>query len=158
LKRVSHETAWTQVGRNAEMVGWTDCYLARCPYPLTVGLERFHTPQGLKYAVLIRHQEAGTAVSPDLRAWFAEYNQRGDVEAGIKQSKTVFHIQHPLSRSRVGMQIQVALTLFAANFVGWARAWLVERLQTARLGQETRFQQVKILARQAANSAAWVEW
>ncbi|HUS16448.1 MAG TPA: hypothetical protein VM536_15735 [Chloroflexia bacterium] len=39
------------------------------------------------------------------------------MEARIKQVKTVFHVQHPMRRSRIVTQIQVALTLFAANFV-----------------------------------------
>src|SRR5947209_16395884 len=87
------------------------------------------SPQGLKYSVLLRNQEEATSPCPDLREWFSSYNARQTIEAGNKQSKTVFKVQHLWSQSAVGMQIQVALTLFAANFVGWAGVWLRPRLQ-----------------------------
>jgi hypothetical protein len=151
------ETAWTRVGQNAAMIGWTNYTLPTCPYPVTVGLERFHTPQGLKYAVLLRSPDDPTAPCPDLRAWFREYNRRGTIEAGIKQSKTVFHVQHPMSRTRSGMQIQVALTLFAANFVTWAQTWLQERRIAGQGRVSTGFARVKHLVRIAANSPAVVE-
>jgi hypothetical protein len=155
--QVPDETAWTRVGQNAAMIGWTNYTLTTCPYPVMVGLERFHTPQGLKYAVLVRSQDDPTAPCPDLRAWFREYNGRGTIEAGIKQSKTVFHVQHPMSRSRIGMQIQVALTLFAANFVTWIQMWLRERLIAGQSGVSACFACVKHIVRIVANSPAMVE-
>jgi len=94
LKRVPADTAWTRVGQNAELVSWSEYQLTTCPYPLMVGLECFHTPQGLQYAVLLRSQPA-----PTLRGWFHEYNARQTVEAGIKQSKTVFHVPIPTPNS-----------------------------------------------------------
>ena len=157
LARLTPATVWTRVGKNAEMVGWTDYQLSTCPYPLTVGLERFHTPQGLKYAVLLRNPAGPAGGSPDLQAWFQRYNERGDIEAGIKQSKTVFHLQHPLSRQAIGMQIQVALTLFAANFVQWAARWLHERLLVTQGWGAAWFASVKHMVRIAANSPAVVE-
>jgi hypothetical protein len=57
---------WTRVGQNAEMLGWTNYQMQTCPYALTVGLERFYTPQGLKHSVLVRSQESPTAPLPDL--------------------------------------------------------------------------------------------
>jgi hypothetical protein len=129
VARLTPETVGTRVGKNAEMVGWTNYPMRNCPYPLTVALERFHTPQGLKYSVLVRDQATPTTPCPDLREWFASYNGRQTSEAGIKQSKTVFKVQHLGSRGAVGMQIQALLTLFAANFVAWAREWLTEHVQ-----------------------------
>jgi hypothetical protein len=156
-ERCTADTVWTRVGRNAEMVGWTNYYLRSCPYPLTVGLERFHSPQGLKYSVLLRNQEAATAHCPDLREWFSNYNARQTIEAGNKQSKTVFKVQHLWSHSAVGMQIQVALTLFAANFVGWAGVWLQPRLQPGTASAARAMRRPKHLVRVAANSPAEVE-
>lgn len=156
-KQVPDATAWTRVGQNAEMLGWTNYTLTTCPYPVTVGLERFHTPQGIKYAVLIRSQDNPTEPCPDLRTWFQEYNGRGDIEAGIKLEKTVLHGQHPMSRSRIGLQIQLALTLFAANFVAWARPWLQERLIAGQGRADVCWARVKHLVRTAANSPALVE-
>lgn len=69
-KRVGSETSWMRVGDNAEMVAWTGYHLRHCPHPLTVGLERFHTPKELLPAVLIRSQEGPQAACPDLREWF----------------------------------------------------------------------------------------
>lgn len=157
LKQVTPETVWTRVGKNAEMVAWPEYTLPQCPYPLVAGLERFHTPHGMKYAVLLRNPEPGAGRVVELPQWFAEYNQRGTIEAGIKQSKTVFRVQHPMSRSRIGMHIQLALTLFAANFLTWVRPWLMDRLSTAKAVSMQILQQVKTLVRIAANSAGWLE-
>jgi hypothetical protein len=157
LARLPAQTGWTPVGQNAAMVGFTNYTLSTCPYPLTVGLERFQTADGPKYAVLLRSEAEPSSDCPDLRAWFKRYNERGDIEAGIKQGKTVFHVQHLWSRQRIGMQIQIALTLFAANFVQWAAAWLGERL-VARPGQwAAALQSVKRAVRSAANAPALVE-
>lgn len=79
------------------------------------------------------------------------------MEAAIKQGKTVFHVQHLFSRQRVGMQIQVALTLFAANFVQWAAAWLEERLLARQGPLAAALQSVKRAVRSAAHAPAVVE-
>jgi hypothetical protein len=120
-------------------------------------LERFHTPGGAKHAVLLRYQSHKAAPCPDLAAWFKAYNGRGSVEAGIKQAKSVFHVQHLMSRSVVGMQIQIALTLFAANFVQWASVWLAERIVDASAQLLKMMRQVKRLVRELANSPGTVE-
>ena len=69
-------TPWTRVGKNAEMIAWPNYRLQSCPYPLTVGLERFHTPKGMLHAVLIRSQEGSQVGSPDLEEWFHAYNEK----------------------------------------------------------------------------------
>ncbi len=69
----------------------------------------------------------------------------------------MFKVQHLWSRSAVGMQIQVALTLFAANFVQWASAWLQERVTTPQATMAQALQRPKYLVRVAANSPAVVE-
>jgi catalase len=79
------------------------------------------------------------------------------MEAAIKQGKTVFHIQHLFSRRRIGMQIQIALSLFAANFVAWAAAWLAERLVASQGQGASGFASVKRAVRSAANAPALVE-
>jgi hypothetical protein len=75
----------------------------------------------------------------------------------VKQEKGVFHLQHLMSRRPVGMQIQVALTLFAANFVGGAAAWLRGRVRAGQRQVEAGFASVKRLVRVGANSPALVE-
>ena len=93
-KRVGSEASWTRVGDNAEMVAWTDYHIRNCPYPLTVGLERFHTPKELRHAVLIRSQDGPQVACPDLRDWFHAYNGRQTIEAGNKEEKGTFKVQH----------------------------------------------------------------
>ncbi len=157
LARLPAPTVWTRVGKQAEMVGFAPYTLSICPYPLAVGLERFQTADGPKYAVLLRNEVAPDGGPPDLRAWFKRYNERGAMEAAIKQGKTVFHVQHLFSRQRIGMQIQIALTLFAANFVQWAAAWVAERLLAQQGHLAAALQRVKRAVRSAANAPAVVE-
>lgn len=44
LERVTPQLAWTRVGQNAALLGWTNYRMYNCPYAVTVALERFHTP------------------------------------------------------------------------------------------------------------------
>ena len=117
-------------------------------------MQRFHTPKGVLHAVLIRYPEQNPAVAPDLKAWFDDYNARQTIEAGNKEEKTTFKVQHLMSRSPAGIRIQAMLTVFAANFVRWADEWI--RPQVAHSSK--RFDRVlsspKRLVRVAANSPA----
>jgi hypothetical protein len=155
--RVTEETVWTPVGKNAEMVAWPDYQSNTCPYPLIVGLERFHTPQGILHAVLIRYQDQVPPTGLDLPQWFHDYNGRQTVEAGNKEEKTTFKVQHLMSRSPAGIEIQALLTVFAANFVRWAAAWVRERVEHSTKRFETALASPKRLVRVAANSPATVE-
>ncbi len=153
---VPSDTAWSRVGKNAEMVGWSQYQLSTCPFPLTVGLERFHTPQGLKHAVLLRYRDA-PAPDLDLPGWFHDYNGRQTIEAGNKEEKTTFKVQHLMSRSRAGIRIQAQLTVFAANFVRWANEWIRPRVGDSCGRFETALSRPKRLVRVAANSPATVD-
>jgi hypothetical protein len=156
-KQVPEHTAWTRVGKNAEMVGWTNDMLHSCPYPLTVGLERFHTPGGVLHAVLLRSQDEPQAACPDLETWFHTYNARQTIEAGNKEEKTTFKVQRLMSRSAAGIEIQALLTVFAANFVRWANAWVRPRIEHSSARFETVLNRPKHLVRVAANSPALVD-
>ena len=57
----------------------------------------------------------------------------------------------------MGIQIQVALTLFAANFVAWGRPWLQERVITPQATMAQALQRPRYLVRVAANSLATIE-
>jgi len=155
-KQVPEHSAWTRVGKNAEMVGWTNYMLHNCPYPLTVGLERFHTPGGVLHAVLLRSQDAPHAACPDLETWFHTYNARQTIEAGNKEEKTTFKVQHLMSRSAAGIEMQALLTVFAANFVRWANAWVRPRIEHSSARFEAVLNRPKHLVRVAANSPAFV--
>lgn len=158
-QRVTSATPWTRVGDNAEMIGWPAYSLNTCPYPVAVALERFHTGATMRYAALIRYPAPPTQplTGADLVRWFHAYNARQTIEAGNKQAKTVFHVQHLMSHAPAGMQIQVLLTLFAANLVPWAEDWLRPRLQVSARTFETALHSPKRLVRVAANSLATVK-
>jgi hypothetical protein len=155
--RVTAATVWTPVGKNAEMVAWTAYHSNTCPYPLIVGLERFHTPQGELHAVLVRYQDQVPTTGLDLGQWFHDYNGRQIVEAGNKEEKTTFKVQHLMSHSPAGIEMQALLTVFAANFVRWADRWVRERVEHPTKRFETVLGSPKRLVRVAANSPATVE-
>ena len=60
---------------------WENQFLHNCPYPLTMALERFHTPDGLKHSTLIVYRDDGRQKT--LSEWFHFYNGRQLIEAGI---------------------------------------------------------------------------
>ena len=155
--RVTTETRWTTVGKNAEMLSWPGYQIHSCPYPLLVGLERFHTPKGILHAVLIRCQDDPQAPELDLPQWFHDYNGRQTIEAGNKEQKTTFKVQHLMSRSAAGIRIQALLTVFAANFVRWADEWIRPRIEQSTRRFDGVLSSPKRLVRIAANSPATVE-
>lgn len=155
--QVSTALPWTRVGKNAEMIGWANYRLNTCPYPLTVGLERFHTPKGVLHAVLIRSQEGAEIACPELCEWFHDYNGRQTIEAGNKEEKTTFKVQHLMSRSPGGIRIQAELTVFAANFVRWAEEWVRPRVEQSSRRFEGALSSPKRLVRVAANSPATID-
>ena len=143
---------WEKVGDNAEMVLIGEHTLHGCPYPLTVAVERFKVGPTFKYATLVR---AGPV--PALPLWFAQYNTRQTIEAGNKEMKGVFFVQHLMSRSPAGIRLQVLFTGLAANGVRWCQPWL-KACAAAPTPQVTRtLNSPKALVRVAANSAALVQ-
>jgi len=145
---------WTPVGRNAEMIGWGEHRLHDCPYPLTVGVERFHTPAEVKHSALLTYRDDGQELT--LPAWFDFYNARQLIEAGIKEGNVVFQM-HPLKmRSRGGIALQEQFCLFAANFVRWAAVWLRQRVAQGTPDFAEALTRVKALVRVGANTSAWV--
>ena len=145
---------WTRVGKNADMIAWEEQYINGCPYPLTVALERFHTPKSQKHSTLIVYRDDGQQFT--LPAWFHFYNGRQTIEAGIKETNVVFKI-HPLKmRSRSGIALQEQFVLFAANFVRFSTVWLRERVSRSSPKFDEALTRVKALVRVGANTSAWV--
>ncbi len=151
---VKSDTRWTRVGKNAEMTTWGEQRISNCPYPLTVALERFHTPDGLKHSTLLAYRDDGQSLT--LPAWFDFYNGRQTIEAGIKETNVVFKM-HPLKmRSRGGIALQEQFSLFAANFVRWAAEWLSKPVSRSTTRFDDALTRVKAMVRVAANTSAWV--
>jgi hypothetical protein len=153
--RVTPETRWTRVGANADLIDWDNYRLHDCPYPLRVALERFQTGPTVKYGTLLLYRDAGPV--PTLPVWFASYNGRQTIEAGNKESKTVFRVQHLMSRASAGIALQASFTTFASNFVRFAAEWLGPRVESPRCCFWEMLGSAKGLTRIAANSPAYLQ-
>jgi len=143
---------WEKVGDNAEMVLIGERQLHGCPYPLTVALERFKIGRTFKYATLVR-----VGAAPSLPDWFAQYNARQTIEAGNKEFKGTFFVQHLMSRSAAGIQLQVLFTGLAANVVRWAQPWLASCAADPTPTVRRTLSSPKALVRVAANATALVQ-
>jgi len=155
-QRVPPMTPWVRVGKNAEMIAWEGETITNCPYLLDVALERFQTGDKKRHGVLLHYGEE--RVTADLAGWFAFYNGRQTIEAGIKEGKNVFQMHHLKVRSPAGLVIQEEFAAFAANLVRWAAAWLHEMCPDAPAPFNEPQASVKQMVRIAANTSAWVIW
>jgi hypothetical protein len=154
LKQLAPEAKWCRVGKNAEMIAFGKRRITNCPYPLSVAVERFHTPQGLKHSTLIAYRDDGQCLT--LSTWFDFYNARQIIEAGVKETNVVFKM-HPLKmRSKGGIALQEQFALFAANFVRWTAVWLRQRVSHSTPRFDDALTRVKTMVRVAANTSAWV--
>ena len=126
-----------------------------CPYPLTAALERFKIGHAYKYATLIHYRDDG--LCPTLPVWFQHYNQRQTIEAGNKEMKGTFFVQHLMSRSPAGIRLQVLFTGLAANAVRWCVPWLKNCAAETTPKLSRTLNSPKHLVRAAANSAALVQ-
>jgi hypothetical protein len=152
--QLTPQTEWTRVGDNAEMVAWSQMQLKRCPYPMNVALERFYTGKTLKYSALLHF--GCDPVTQDLPTWFDHYNGRQIIEAGIKESKQVFHLHRIKVRSEPAIYFQECCVIFAANFIRWATQWLAQQEAPAEDDLEVRKLGIKRQVQVAAHVSAQV--
>lgn len=145
------QTEWTRVGANAEAVQMGGYDHNDCPYLVQAMLVRYHLPDGMRYTTLFYYDERSP---PPLPEWFARYNARQTIEAGIKETKAVFTLDHHLVRSPIGMQLQEQFALFGANFVRWAAGWVKDLLHQANHRFTVALDQVKTLVRIASHARA----
>jgi hypothetical protein len=153
-QRLSPQTEWTRVGSNAQAVHM-GCYDHHdCPYLLQAMLVRYHLPDEMRYTTLFYYDES---LPPPLPEWFARYNGRQTIEAGIKETKSVFTLKRHLVRSPIGMQLQEQFALFGANLVRWAAAWVKDMLRQVNRNFTVALDQVKTLVQIASRARArWV--
>ena len=150
------QACWVRVGDNAEMIACGEHVLHGCPFPLPMALERFKVNKEYKYATLIHYRDDGA--SPSLPSWFRHYNERQTIEAGNKEMKGTFFVQHLMSRSLAGIRLQVLFTGLAANVVRWCRPWLNTCTAEPTPKWRRTLQSPKQLVRVAANTAALVHY
>jgi hypothetical protein len=153
--RLTPQARWVRVGDNAEMTALGEGYVHDCPYPLTIALERFKVGHEFKYATLVHYRDDG--VFPTLPAWFQHYNHRQTIEAGNKEMKGTFFVQHLMSRSAAGIQLQVLFTGLAANVIRWCVPWLKSCVPEPTPMFARVLDSPKHLVQVAANSAALVQ-
>ncbi len=153
--QVTADIPWVRVGANAELVARENYRLHGCPYPFRAALERFQTGSTVKYGTLLLYRDDGQV--PTLQDWFGFYNGRQTIEAGNKESKTAFKVQHLMSRSPAGIALQASFTTFASNFVRWAAEWLRPRTFSPKARFSQTLASVKTLTRIAANSPAYID-
>jgi hypothetical protein len=156
LRESLAEATWTRVGNNAEMTDGGAYTLHDCPYPVRVALERFQIGSSARYATLLQYRD--DIAPPSLCRWFSTYNARQVIEAGNKELKSgVFQVQHVMTHTAAGIQLQVLFAGLAANTVRWALPWL-QQCTAAPSPKWTRtLQSPKHLVRVAANAAALVQ-
>lgn len=116
---------WQRVGANAEM-GVSSQQPRGFPYPLDVALTRFRTGKTVKHSALLHYGEDN--VSADLPQWFAHYNHRQTIEAGIKEGKGVFALHRFKVRAAPAIFLQEQFVIFAANFIRRAAQWLQQTM------------------------------
>lgn len=145
--------AWTAVGANAEAVARGRQRIGEGRYAVEALQVRDHLPEGWRSTTLLWYDEAP---APEAALWFGRYNGRQTVEAGIKENKAVFPLRRPLVRSAMGMELQEAFGMFAANFVRWAAAWVVAQNEEVSGGLGQALREVKTLVRVVGQSRARV--
>lgn len=155
-QKVTPETLWTRVGANAEMTEACVYALHDCPYPLHAALERFKLGETYEYATLLQYRDTRKPAS--LADWFHAYNGRQMIEAGNKELKSgIFHVQHLMSRSSAGIQLQVMFAGLGANALRWVIPWMrMCATHTSAKGEQT-LDHPKHLVRVAANTTAMVQ-
>lgn len=152
-RSLAPQTEWRRVGANAEACAVGEQRIGDGRYALQALQVRYRLGEGWRYTTLVYYDELPPPVPEQ---WFGLYNGRQTVEAGIKENKRVFTMRRPLVRSPIGMQIQEAFALFAANFVRWAAAWVQTQAHALTPALVQALTEVKTLVRVVAHSRAQV--
>lgn len=129
LKRdVGPQTVWETVSSTTQATESQRMAFGQCPYPVRLILVQQQRSETARHSTLV--------ISPPDAAWgqtlalaprslgTAEsvrfYNRRQDIEAGIKEFKSVFYMGHMRFFDLEAIQIQEQLITFLPNFIRWA--------------------------------------
>jgi len=149
VRQISAAAVWAPVGGNAEMTVLPSAPAGACPYDLDIAVERFRMGENdVRYQTLLHYGD--DAVRDNPAGWFASYNARQTIEAGIKEGEQVFQIHHLKVRRAPALQLQEHFAAFAANFVRWAAHWLRQASDQTSLVSTSIKTQVQVLAHVSA--------
>jgi hypothetical protein len=129
LKReVGPATVWETVNGITQAMESQRAQFGHCPYPVRLILTRQQRGDQIRHSTLV--------VSPADAQWGRKrnqtryrlgtaetvhfYNNRQDIEAGIKEFKGVFYLGHMRFFSPEAIQIQEQMITFLPNFIRWA--------------------------------------
>ena len=126
---------WEHLSANSWIAAATRTVVDGCPYPMRLFLCRQEAGRFRK------ERWTSLVVTPDLTPteWSVRrvgefYNQRQDMEAGIKESKAIFASRHLPTRHQTGIALYQELVLFAQNLLRWFRRQVLVRTPLATLG------------------------
>ena len=154
VRQTDEQTEWEQMGEHVEIVAWKGKKLKGFPYPVDVALKRSHTNKGIRHSVFLHF--GSDPVTEDVPGWIAHYNGRQSIEAGIKESKQVFHLHRLKVRSEPAIFLQEAFVIFAANFIRWALHWLTHLPQPDEQALDVRRLGIKRLVQVGAHVSAHI--
>ena len=98
-------------------------------------------------------------VTKNLPTWFATYNKRQTIYAGIKEDNSVFQMHHLKVRATPALWLQEQFAAFAANFVRWADPWLNSDCRQWPDDWATHvIASLKTQVQVAAQTPAFVDW
>lgn len=148
--RLEAGLAWLKVSKNGFLAESKQTKVGECPYPLRLFASKqwWGDTRPERWSALV--------VSPSLEAkdWPTRrvgvfYNARQVIEAGIKETKTIFASRHLPTRHQAGIAFYQELVLLAQNLVRWFRRQFLGSTVLAAAS-------VKELVRIGANSRAKV--
>jgi len=145
---------WTSVTPQVRLWEGPATTVGGCPYPLRRVLQHWQAGEQERYSLFVQYPAEAKMPLPEL---FVTYHQRQHVEAGIKQSKSVFGGRGVRIRSAAGLELlnQFAF-VFWPNFVHWATDWLRPKVCQSNQPFEAALRTVKTQVRVGAQTSATV--
>ncbi len=154
LEQLPPQAPWERLRDQIEALEMPPQPVGECPYPLRLTLLRWSSDQRLRHSTLLSFSDQDKLPLSDL---FMTYQQRQDVEAGIKQGKSVFSFTKLRLRSAAGIALLGQFALFFwPNFVHWAAEWLAHQVQQPADPFAQLLQHVRTQVRIAAHTPAVV--
>lgn len=151
-KELPTDAVWTLVTPQVQLWEGEPATVGRCSYPLRRVLQHWQAGEQERYSMFVQYP---AETDMPLPALFDTYHQRQQVEAGVKQGKSVFGGRGVRIRSAAGLELlnQFAF-VFWPNFVHWATDWLRSKVCQSTPPFEAALRTVKTQVRVGAHASA----